>query len=185
MLFTPLIFACVAAPALAIPQANWHQYVRAPSSTTVYPKKVLSTQGNVTNAQALIQNHGVATLSRPKTSDTIPYIELDFGINIVGFPKISFAGASDNLPGVRVSFSESTEYLSNASDFTRSDNGQTITPGSDQHAVPSGASVWVDTYGCQNNGTQVCSDGALHWMLWLKTRLTRPLMVLLKLSRCL
>ncbi|KAG2173861.1 hypothetical protein INT43_005281 [Umbelopsis isabellina] len=166
----PLILACAVVPALAIPEANWRQYVRAPSSTTIYPKKVLSTHGNVTNAQGLIQNHGIATLSRPSTNDTVPYIELDFGINIVGFPKISFAGASDNHPGVRVSFSESTEYLSNSSDFTRSDNGQTITPGSDQHAVPSGASDWVDTYGCQHNGTQVCSDG-LHGFRYMRIAL--------------
>lgn len=51
-----------------------------------------------------------------------PIIVVDFGINVVGFPQISFGGASSNSPGVRVAFSETLEYLTDISDFSRSDN---------------------------------------------------------------
>ena len=51
-----------------------------------------------------------------------PTIVVDFGINVVGFPQISFGGASTNHPGVRLAFSETLEYLTEISDFTRSDN---------------------------------------------------------------
>ena len=51
-----------------------------------------------------------------------PTIVLDFGIDVVGFLQISFGGASDNHPGIRLAFSETTTYLTDLSDFTRSDN---------------------------------------------------------------
>jgi len=51
-----------------------------------------------------------------------PRVVVDFGQNIVGFLQVAFAGASANYPGVRFAFSETTEYLTNISDFTRSDN---------------------------------------------------------------
>ena len=51
-----------------------------------------------------------------------PTIVVDFGLNVVGFPIISFGGASNNSPGVRVAFSETLTYLTDISDFTRSDN---------------------------------------------------------------
>lgn len=51
-----------------------------------------------------------------------PTIVVDFGINVVGFPQISFGGASSNSPGIRLAFSETLQYLSETSDFSRSDN---------------------------------------------------------------
>ena len=51
-----------------------------------------------------------------------PTIVLDFGIDVVGFLHISFGGASNNHPGIRLAFSETTTYLTDLSDFTRSDN---------------------------------------------------------------
>jgi hypothetical protein len=51
-----------------------------------------------------------------------PVVVVDFGINVVGFPQIVFGGASSNSPGVRIAFSETLEYLTATSDFTRSDN---------------------------------------------------------------
>ncbi|WP_410623064.1 alpha-L-rhamnosidase C-terminal domain-containing protein [Amycolatopsis sp. cmx-8-4] len=85
-----------------------------------------------------------------------PVAVLDFGKVVSGYPKISFAGASANHPGIRVSTSETQQYLGERSDFSRSDfsNG----PGSDQIAVPAAPSVWRDATGCQS-GTQVCADG--------------------------
>ncbi len=51
-----------------------------------------------------------------------PSVVVDFGQPVVGFLSISFAGASSNNIGVRLAFSESTEYLTDVSDFTRSYN---------------------------------------------------------------
>jgi len=102
-------------------------------------------------------------------TDVAPSIILDFGKVVVGYPKISFAGASTNHPGIRVAFSETQQYLTDTSDFTRSDNGDTITPGTDQIAVPAAASNWTDSNGCQD-GTKVCSDG-LHGFRYMKISL--------------
>jgi hypothetical protein len=51
-----------------------------------------------------------------------PSVVVDFGKPVVGFLSISFAGASSNLPGIRLAFSEMTEYLTDVSDFSRSYN---------------------------------------------------------------
>ena len=99
----------------------------------------------------------------------VPSITVDFGKVVVGYPKLSFAGASANKPGVRLAFSETTQYLGDTSDFSRSYNGDAITPGSDQHAVPVGKSSWTDTHGCAD-GTKVCADG-LHGFRYLKISL--------------
>ena len=155
--------------ATELPQ-SLHKYVRAPSTKLVRPAAVLKTHGNVQNAEALINNNGVATLNRPHSDDPIPSITLDFGQNIVGFVQIHFAGASDNSPGIRLTFSETTEYLKNISDFTRSDNGDTITPGTDQYAVPSVPTTWTDHHGCLYNGTSVCADG-LHGFRYMRIAL--------------
>ena len=47
-----------------------------------------------------------------------PVAVLDFGKVVAGYPKISFAGASANHPGIRVSTSETQQYLGERSDFT-------------------------------------------------------------------
>ena len=119
---------------------------------------------------ALVSSQGVTTLSRPNTQDTVPSITLDFGQNVVGFVQVHFAGASNNSPGIRLSFSETKEYLRNVSDFTRSDNGDAITPGTDQFAVPSHPTVWTDTHRCLYNGKQVCADG-LHGFRYVRIAL--------------
>ena len=149
---------------------SWHKYVRGPTSQIVRPEAIWKTAGDVTNAEALINQKGVATLRRNQTSDPVPSITLDFGINIVGYLQVSFAGASKNSPGVKLAFSETKEYLTNISDFTRSDNGDTITPGTDQFAVPSKPYKWTDTNGCLYNGTQVCADG-LHGFRYMRIAL--------------
>ncbi|MEV6642354.1 alpha-L-rhamnosidase C-terminal domain-containing protein [Amycolatopsis sp. NPDC051371] len=97
----------------------------------------------------------------------VPVAVVDFGKVVAGYPKIAFAGASANRPGVRLSFSETQQYLGERSDFTRSDFSGG--PGSDQYAVPSAPTVWRDTKGCQS-GTQVCADG-LHGFRYLRISL--------------
>lgn len=51
-----------------------------------------------------------------------PAVVLDFGKVVVGKLSINFAGASTNNPGIRLAFSETTQYLSDLSDFSRSNN---------------------------------------------------------------
>jgi hypothetical protein len=99
----------------------------------------------------------------------IPSVILDFGKVVVGYPAIAFAGASTNHPGVRLAFSESRQYLTDRSDFTRSDNGASIVSGTDQYAVPSTPVTWTDTRGCAD-GSKVCADG-LHGFRYLKISL--------------
>ena len=96
-----------------------------------------------------------------------PSITLDFGKVVVGYPRISFAGASAGNPGVRLAFSETQEFLGDRSDFSRSDYSGG--PGTDQYAVPQQGGTWTDTGGCRN-GTQVCADG-LHGFRFLKITL--------------
>ncbi|GAA4663664.1 discoidin domain-containing protein [Amycolatopsis dongchuanensis] len=97
----------------------------------------------------------------------VPSVVVDFGKVVVGYPRISFAGASANNPGVRLAFSESRQYLTDRSDFTRSDFSGG--PGTDQHAVPGGRSQWTDTKGCLPDG-KVCSDG-LHGFRYVRISL--------------
>src|ERR1700760_2607939 len=85
---------------------SWHKYVRSPTSRTVYPAKILSATGGVQNAESLVHQDGETLLIRNSTSDPPPVIIIDFGINVVGYPQVSFAGASNNTPGVRLTFSE-------------------------------------------------------------------------------
>ena len=114
--------------------ADWQKYVRAPSSITVSPVSIVSsyTEGSVTNPEGLLTPGGDPTiLTRPApasgAADVVPQIVVDFGQNIVGYLSINFAGASNDttgLPGIRLAFSESIQYgyLTNVSDFSRSDN---------------------------------------------------------------
>lgn len=119
------------AAALAAPQSpspSWHKYVRSPSSSTVNPAKIIAseTKGGVKNADGFLSGKAVTVLSRPKDSDTPPSIVVDFGQNVVGLLGISFAGStngtSNSLPGLKLAFSESRQFLTNSSDFTRSFN---------------------------------------------------------------
>jgi hypothetical protein len=115
--------------------SDWQKYVRAPASNIISPVRILSslTEGNVTNPEGLLTPGTAPTiLTRPiphssNSEDIIPTIVIDFGQNIVGFLSISFAGAANFTPGlpeIRLAFSETIQYgyLTNISDFTRSDN---------------------------------------------------------------
>jgi hypothetical protein len=113
---------------------DWQKYVRSPASQIVRPVAVLTnyTQGNVTNPQGLLTGRGATTFTRTNVSagteaDVPPTIVVDFGQNIVGFLSIQFGGASSfsdtpGFPGIRLAFSETLEYLTNLSDFSRSYN---------------------------------------------------------------
>ncbi|TAQ89704.1 hypothetical protein B7494_g1991 [Chlorociboria aeruginascens] len=125
------------------------------------------TSGNVSNADGLITGSAPTLLTRTTTADDPPTVVVDFGQNVVGFLSIDFDGASTNSPGIRLAFSETLQYLTNVSDFSRSDNGDTITPGSDQVQVAPDPYTWTDTWGCFASSTQVCADG-LHGFRYVK-----------------
>lgn len=110
---------------------DWQKYVRSPLTQIIHPKSIVAnyTQGNVTNADGLLTGHGktVLTRSNGSSADSIPTIVVDFGQNIAGYLSIKFGGASNStpgLPGIRLAFSESIQYgyLTDVSDFSRSDN---------------------------------------------------------------
>jgi hypothetical protein len=59
---------------------------------------------------------------------TPPAVVVDFGQVVAGFLSITFAGASSNNPGIRLAFSETIQYLTDVSDFSRSNNVSPIEP---------------------------------------------------------
>ena len=127
-----ILAAALAAHVAARPQhverdADWHQYVRSPSSEVVKPARIIerNTTGNVQNANGLITGNGATVLTRANVQDTAPTIIVDFGQNVVGLLTIDFAkstNGSDTLPGIRLAFSETLQFLGDRGDFTRSDN---------------------------------------------------------------
>lgn len=98
-----------------------------------------------------------------------PSVTLDFGKVVVGYPRIRFASASDNSPGVRLAFSETKQFLGDRSDFTRSDQAGGAGKGTDQFAVPAQGADWLDRKGFQA-GDKVYADG-LHGFRYLKITL--------------
>jgi hypothetical protein len=99
---------------------------------------------------------------------TPPSLTVDFGKVVVGYPRVKFAWASDNNPGMRLAFSETTAYLTDRSDFARSDESGGG-PGTDQYAVPAGGADWTDAEGYAS-GSQVYAEG-LHGFRYLKITL--------------
>lgn len=86
---------------------------------------VSGVQITVTQDQALSQGEytRINEVYPGLVADTgVPSIVLDFGTNIVGYLQISFGGASNNMPGIRLAFSETLTFLTDISDFSRSDN---------------------------------------------------------------
>lgn len=106
---------------------SWHKYVRSPSSKVVKPVRIVpnSVSGNVANPDGLIHGGRPTVLDRQSDSDNMPSLVVDMGQNVVGVVSISF-GHSKNIsnasPGLKLAFSETMEFLTNRSDFTRSDN---------------------------------------------------------------
>ncbi|MFJ5220837.1 alpha-L-rhamnosidase C-terminal domain-containing protein [Streptomyces sp. NPDC088354] len=101
--------------------------------------------------------------------EQIPSVVLDFGKVVVGYPHVRFAWASANNPGVRLAFSETRQFLSDRSDFTRSDQSGAPGRGTDQFAVPASGAHWTDTGGYQKDG-KVYADG-LHGFRYLRISL--------------
>ncbi|MCI3273628.1 alpha-L-rhamnosidase-related protein [Streptomyces cylindrosporus] len=98
-----------------------------------------------------------------------PSVTIDFGKVVVGYPRIRFTSASDNSPGVRLAFSETRQFLTDRSDFTRSDQAGGAGQGCDQFAVPAQGADWSDRKGFQS-GDKVYADG-LHGFRYLRVTL--------------
>ncbi|KAL6693115.1 hypothetical protein J3F84DRAFT_351091 [Trichoderma pleuroticola] len=155
-------------------ETSWHRFVRSPVSSIVKPIGIVSgsTIGNVSNPNGLINRKRPTVLSRGDEDDLLPTVVVDFGQNVVGILSLELGGShntSVGLPGLRLAFSETMEYLTNRSDFTRSDNAsgnEKLTNGTDQVAVKNSNYTWTDFHGCEN-GTKVCSDG-LHGFRYVK-----------------
>ncbi|MGI5460840.1 alpha-L-rhamnosidase C-terminal domain-containing protein [Streptomyces sp. CA-249302] len=98
-----------------------------------------------------------------------PSVTVDFGKVVVGYPRIRFTSASDNSPGVRLAFSETRQFLTDRSDFTRSDQSGGAGGGCDQFAVPAQGADWRDRKGFQA-GDKVYADG-LHGFRYLRVTL--------------
>ena len=104
--------------------------MRAPASRSVAPVRVLDafTTGNVSDANGLIDGHAVTRLTRLREEDAVPSLVIDFGQNLAGLVSITFAAGaystdgSGALPGLSLAFSETLQFLTDRSDFTRSDH---------------------------------------------------------------
>ncbi|MGW1563572.1 alpha-L-rhamnosidase-related protein [Streptomyces sp. NPDC002144] len=101
-----------------------------------------------------------------------PSVTVDFGKVVVGYPRVRFTSASDNSPGVRLAFSETKQFLTDRSDFTRSDQSGVAAQGTDQFAVPAKGADWTDRKGFQS-GDKVYADG-LHGFRYLRITLDAP-----------
>lgn len=106
---------------------SWERFVRSPKSRTAKPTGIIygKTIGNVTNPGGMVDGQGLTVLTRVHVDEAPPTVVVDFGLNVVGILEIDFAGShdlSEGLPGLRLAFSETMEYLTNRSDFTRSGN---------------------------------------------------------------
>ncbi|TDZ73457.1 hypothetical protein CTRI78_v001139 [Colletotrichum trifolii] len=160
-------------------EPSWHHYVRASKSETIFPARIIPdlTSGGVINPNGIVTGEGGPTvLSRPTPDSAIPSVTVDFGQNTVGLVSISFAGSSipttaEGRPGIRLAFSETLRFLGDVSDFSRSYNGDTITPGSDQIAVKEETYTWTAKHGCEypdgEGKGRVCVDG-LHGFRYLR-----------------
>jgi hypothetical protein len=111
---------------------DWQKYVRSPSSPIVYPARIVAsyTQGNVTNPEGLLTGKGSTLFTRnaptnATSPDIPPTIVVDFGQNIAGYLSVSFGvsyNSTPGRPGIRLAFSETLEYLTDFSDFSRGYN---------------------------------------------------------------
>lgn len=126
-----VLSVCVQSGATDNTAASWHRFARSPSSNIVKPAGIVSdgTIGNVSNPNGIINGQGPAVLNRDNEDDELPTVIVDFGQNVVGVLSLEFSGSQNlsvGLPGLRLAFSETMEYLTNRSDFTRSDNASGV-----------------------------------------------------------
>jgi hypothetical protein len=106
---------------------DWQQYIKGPPNKIVFPKSVVqsSVSGNISNPSALIDRASSTVLSRLDGQDSTPSLVIDFGQVYAGYLNLELQGSTSSttsLPGLRLAFSETLQFLTDKSDFTRSDN---------------------------------------------------------------
>lgn len=96
---------------------DWQQYVETPASRDIHPVAVVSSSGQVTDANALTQpgSGQSATLTRT-AADTGPTdIILDYGKDIGGLPEFTVS-AETGSPTLRAGYSEALQFLTPSGD---------------------------------------------------------------------
>ncbi len=96
---------------------DWQRYVEAPSTRDLHPVAVVSTAGQVTDAQALTSpGHGQsATLTRT-AADTGPTdIVLDYGKDVGGLPEFTVSSET-GTPTLQAGYSEALSFLTPTGD---------------------------------------------------------------------
>ncbi|PHH69140.1 hypothetical protein CDD82_7972 [Ophiocordyceps australis] len=144
---------------------SWHKFIQSPGARIIKPVDIVDKRVNGTVKDPYNFLLGEQTfLLRRSVMEDVPSVVVDFGRVVVGTLEIDF-GVSHNFsagrPGVRLAFSETLEFLSDRSDYTRSDSAQgddKITNGTDQIAVGQEPYTWRNVRGCQF-GRKVCADG--------------------------
>jgi alpha-L-rhamnosidase len=110
--------AAAGSPAALWPaNPDWQQYVEAPSTRDVHPVAVVSTSGQVTDAQALADpgRGQSATLTRT-AADTGPTdIVLDYGQDVGGRPEFTVS-AETGSPTLQAGYSEALSFLTPTGD---------------------------------------------------------------------
>jgi hypothetical protein len=102
-----LLLGTLSGSALADSSENSGSESREP---LLRPTRVVSTSGNVTNADALVEDHeGYATLTMVQGSPA-PQIILDYGRDVDGLPVFDVAAVSET-PKLQAIYSEAQQYL--------------------------------------------------------------------------
>ncbi|GAA3736538.1 alpha-L-rhamnosidase C-terminal domain-containing protein [Streptomyces tremellae] len=170
----------------ALGPAGWHTAAAVTGNTAVqrpvpFDAPVAATAVRVTFTADQDTPQGEFTRINEVWPEAVPAVEppsvtLDFGKVVVGHPRVRFAYASDNSPGVRLAFSESTRFLTDRSDFTRGDQAGDPGRGTDQFAVPARGADWRDDRRGHRAGAdpsapdQLYADG-LHGFRYLRVTL--------------
>jgi hypothetical protein len=110
---------------------DWHTAATVTGNDAVqkavpFAEQVSTDRVRITVTHAQDTSHGNFTRINevwpaPVEPIPIPSVTVDFGKVVVGYPQIRFTSASANSPGVRVAFSETRQFLTDRSDFTRAD----------------------------------------------------------------
>ncbi|KAF9477417.1 Six-hairpin glycosidase [Pholiota conissans] len=87
------------------PKGKWDSFNFAPSSKTVYPTAIHSTNGSVKNADLLVNNKGAATLSGNGS-----WLALDFGGEVGGLISLNFDSVT-STSALALSFTESPTFI--------------------------------------------------------------------------
>jgi alpha-L-rhamnosidase len=89
---------------------QWQRYVQGPTNSDVYPIKIVSTAGAISNVHALLKRGSGVTTLRYDVGGTIPTIVLDYGKDVSGIPYFDIAAVSGS-PTLHAAYSEGQQYL--------------------------------------------------------------------------